>query len=76
MGGKKQTRDIDANGHRLYTVADAYSEADLVTYPSEYEGFANAFLEAIYFKRPVVCNRYAIYRLLNHQRRGITPNTQ
>ena len=55
-------RGTDANGRNLYTVADAYSQADLVAYPSEYEGFGNAFLEAIYFKRPVVCNRYAIYR--------------
>ena len=33
-----------------------------MTYPSEYEGFGNAFLEAIYYKKPVVCNRYLIYR--------------
>ena len=33
-----------------------------MTYPSEYEGFGNAFLEAIYHRRPVVCNRYLIYR--------------
>ncbi|MBW2260319.1 MAG: glycosyltransferase family 1 protein, partial [Deltaproteobacteria bacterium] len=31
------------------------------TYPSGYEGFGNAFLEAIYFKRPVVVNRYSIF---------------
>ncbi len=55
-------RGTDANGRRLYTIADAYSQADLVAYPSEYEGFGNAFLEAIYYKKPVVCNRYAIYR--------------
>ena len=33
----------------------------LVTYPSAYEGFGNALLEAIYFKRPVVVNRYPVY---------------
>ena len=55
-------RGTDADGRKLYTIADAYSQADLVAYPSEYEGFGNAFLEAIYFKKPVVCNRYAIYR--------------
>ena len=31
-------------------------------YPSTYEGFGNAFLEAIYYRKPVFCNRYAIYR--------------
>ncbi len=55
-------RDTDADGNRLYTIADAYSQADLVAYPSEYEGFGNAFLEAVYYKQPVLCNRYAIYR--------------
>ncbi len=34
----------------------------MVAYPSTYEGFGNAFLEAVYYKRPIICNRYAIYR--------------
>ena len=33
-----------------------------MTYPSTYEGFGNAFLEAIYHRKPIFCNRYAIYR--------------
>ncbi len=57
-----EERGTAADGKPLYTIADAYSQADLVAYPSEYEGFGNAFLEAIYYKKPVVCNRYAIYR--------------
>ena len=40
---------------------DIYQNADLVTYPSGYEGFGNAFLEAIYFKKPIVVNRYSIF---------------
>ena len=32
-----------------------------MTYPSTYEGFGNALLEAIYFKVPVIINRYSIY---------------
>jgi glycosyltransferase involved in cell wall biosynthesis len=40
---------------------DVYPHADLVTYPSFYEGFGNAFLEAIYFGKPVVVNTYAVY---------------
>ncbi len=55
-------RGSDARGRKLFTIADAYVAADLVAYPSEYEGFGNAFLEAIYYKKPIVCNRYAIYR--------------
>ena len=57
-----EQRGIDAQGRKLFSMADAYAEADLVAYPSEYEGFGNAFLEAIYFRRPILCNRYAIYR--------------
>jgi glycosyltransferase involved in cell wall biosynthesis len=40
---------------------DVYPQADFITYPSLYEGFGNAFLEAIYFKKPVLINRYAIF---------------
>ena len=55
-------RGASPDGQPLFTLGDVFSQADLVTYPSEYEGFGNAFLEAIYHKRPVVCNRYLIYR--------------
>jgi glycosyltransferase involved in cell wall biosynthesis len=51
-----------ANGSKRYTIDDAYHQADLVTYPSTYEGFGNAFLEAVYFRKPILCNRYGIYR--------------
>ena len=44
-----------------YTLLDVYPCADFITYPSLYEGFGNAFLEAIYFKKPVLINRYAIF---------------
>ncbi|TFH06182.1 MAG: glycosyltransferase, partial [Spirochaetales bacterium] len=40
---------------------ELYSSADLVTYPSLYEGFGNALLEAFYFRVPVLVNRYSIY---------------
>ncbi len=50
------------DGRKLYSVSDAYQHADFVTYPSAYEGFGNAFLEALYFRKPILCNRYAIYR--------------
>jgi glycosyltransferase involved in cell wall biosynthesis len=44
-----------------YSIAEIYSCADLVTYPSRYEGFGNAFLEAVYHKKPIVLNRYPVY---------------
>jgi len=56
-------RGQDPQGRKIYSLADVYHQADLVTYPSDIEGFGNAFLEAIYYKRPIVCNLYAIFRL-------------
>lgn len=55
-------RGIADDGCKCYSIWDAYREADLVAYPSTYEGFGNAFLEAVYYKKPIFCNRYAIYR--------------
>ena len=49
------------DGHKVYSLWDAYPHADLVTYPSTYEGFGNALLEAIYFSRLMVVNRYPVY---------------
>jgi mannosylglucosylglycerate synthase len=56
-----ETRGLTPDGRKIYTLFDVYPHADLVTYPSLYEGFGNAFLEAIYFGKPVVVNTYAVY---------------
>ncbi|MBD3672376.1 MAG: glycosyltransferase family 4 protein [Planctomycetaceae bacterium] len=55
-------RGRTAEGRKIFTIHDVYPQADLVTYPSEIEGFGNAFLEAIYYRCPIICNRYSIYR--------------
>jgi glycosyltransferase involved in cell wall biosynthesis len=57
-----EERGTGPDGRKLFTIHDVYPQADLVAYPSTYEGFGNAFLEALYYKCPIVCNRYAIYR--------------
>ena len=56
-----EMRGLNADGKKIYTLFDIYPHADLVTYPSYYEGFGNAFLEAVYFGKPVVVNTYAVY---------------
>ena len=56
-----EIRQYDSQGRKVYTLWDAYFHADLVTYPSLYEGFGNALLEAIYFRVPIVVNRYSIF---------------
>ena len=38
-----------------------YAAADLATFCSLYEGFGNGLLEAVYFKKTVVLNRYGIF---------------
>ena len=54
-------RQFDGDGKKVYTLWDLYPHADLITYPSLYEGFGNAFLEALYFKKPILMNRYSIF---------------
>ncbi len=49
------------HNNKIYALADIYPHADLVTFPSSVEGFGNAFLEAIYFKKPIILNRYPVY---------------
>ncbi len=44
-----------------FSFADIYGSADLVTYPSGYEGFGNALLEAIFYRRPLLVNRYPVF---------------
>ena len=45
-----------------FTLSDAYHSSDLVTYPSRVEGFGNAFLEAIYYRRPLLMGAYDIFK--------------
>lgn len=56
-----EKRGLTTDGKKVYTLFDVYPHADLVTYPSYYEGFGNAFLEAIYFAKPILVNSYAVY---------------
>lgn len=57
----RRTRTMD--GHKIYALWDVYPQADLITYPSDLEGFGNAFLEAIYFRKPVLVNNYSIFSI-------------
>ncbi len=46
---------------KVFALADVYANADLITYPSDLEGFGNAFLEAIYYQKPILINNYSIF---------------
>jgi glycosyltransferase involved in cell wall biosynthesis len=55
-------RGTSPDGKKIYSLEDAYLQADLVTYPSRVEGFGNAFLETIYYRRPIVMSTYEIFK--------------
>ncbi|ADI14083.1 glycosyltransferase family 4 protein [Truepera radiovictrix] len=46
---------------KIYALSDIYPHADFVTYPSLYEGFGNALLETVYFRKPAFVNRYRVF---------------
>ncbi|MFH1184388.1 MAG: glycosyltransferase family 1 protein [Chloroflexota bacterium] len=56
-------RGVTPDGRKIYALWDVYPVADMVTYPSLLEGFGNAFLEAVYFRRPILVNAYTIYAI-------------
>lgn len=44
--------------HQYHELWQLYERSDFVTFPSLTEGFGNALLEAIYFRKPLLVNRY------------------
>ncbi len=56
-------RGTTKDGRKIYTLGDVYPYADLVTFPSLLEGFGNAFLETVYYRRPIFVNNYTIYSI-------------
>ena len=57
-----ESRGLNHAGEKIYNLWDIYPMADFVTYPSLYEGFGNALLETFYFSKPVLVNRYQVYK--------------
>ena len=45
-----------------FSLWEVYQAADFVAYPSLYEGFGNALVEALYFKKPLLVNRYRMFK--------------
>jgi glycosyltransferase involved in cell wall biosynthesis len=61
LAGFIEDQRIIRNQRKIYTLWDVYPHADFVTYPTLYEGFGNALLEAIHFRKPMLVNRYSVY---------------
>lgn len=51
-------RGETSNGEKIYNLSDGYAHATACTYFSEYEGFGNAFIEAVLSKTPIFVNDY------------------
>lgn len=49
---------LNGNGEVRFSLSDAYARATACTYFSTYEGFGNAFIEAVLAKRPIFVNNY------------------
>ena len=56
-------RGVLESGANVYSIADAYRSADLVSYPTTLEGFGHAFLEGVYYKRPILMSRQPLFKL-------------
>jgi len=48
-------------GRKCYSLWDTYVFADIVTYPSLWEGWGNQFLEAVRARLPIVLFEYPVY---------------
>lgn len=46
------------DGSRIFSLSDSYAAATACTYFSRYEGFGNAFVEALVARKPVFVNNY------------------
>ena len=51
-------REKGPDGQKIYSLEDAYACAVGVTYFSTYEGFGNAFIEAVLARKPIFVNNY------------------
>lgn len=49
-------------GGKLYSLWDVYVHADIVTFPSIWEGWGNQLLEAVFAKKPVVLFEYPVFQ--------------
>ncbi|KAJ5066645.1 glycosyltransferase wbbk-related [Anaeramoeba ignava] len=56
-----ETRGINQNDQKIYSLWDAYLFADIILYPTLIEGFGNLVVEALFFKKMVVVNKYPVY---------------
>ncbi|MBU4600455.1 glycosyltransferase family 4 protein [Patescibacteria group bacterium] len=47
---------------KIYSLWDIYVHADIITFPSIWEGWGNQFIEAIFAKKPIVVFEYPVFK--------------
>ncbi len=52
----------NTSGLKTYSLWDAYVFADIITYPSTYEGWGNQFLEGLFARKPMVVFEYSVFK--------------
>lgn len=57
VDAERQTRD----GQKVYALWDTYVFADMITYPSLWEGWGNQLLEAVRARAPIMLFEYPVY---------------
>lgn len=60
--GHIATRRQCVGEQKVYSLFDVYAHADFMLYPTLYEGWGNAFGEAMAFGVPTLVNRYEIFK--------------
>lgn len=50
------------DGKKIYSLWDSYVYADLVSYPSTWEGWGNQFIEAVFAKKPIIIFEYPVFK--------------
>ena len=50
------------NDRTTWSLFDVYPWADLVSYPSRYEGWGNQFLEAVFARKPIMIFEYPVFK--------------
>jgi glycosyltransferase involved in cell wall biosynthesis len=49
-------------GVKTYSLWDAYAHADLVTFPSIWEGWGNQFIEGVFARKPMLVYEYPVFK--------------
>ncbi|TVR14080.1 MAG: glycosyltransferase, group 1 family protein [Planctomycetota bacterium] len=57
----KHSRGSNDAGEKVWSLWDTYVHADFVTYPSQWEGWGNQFIEAVFARLPVLVFEYPVW---------------